>query len=295
MDIGAFSDVQGSWYASAASWAAASGVVKGYGNGRFGGKDNVTRQDMAVILWRYAGSPADASSLDFADESGIASYAAAAVDWARANGIINGKPGNRFDPRGNATRAEIATMMKNYVEYKEGAESTPPAPPTPPAPSGGKTLAVYFSATGSTKRVAEYIANAADADTFELIPTNPYTSADLNWNASSSRVNREYENESLRNIELVQSTVANWAEYDTVYIGYPIWWGIAAWPVDAFIKFNDFTGKTVVPFCTSTSSGLGESGRLLADMAGTGDWQEGKRFQSSVSDEDVTAWVNSLN
>lgn len=75
---------------------------------------------------------------------------------------------------------------------------------------------------------------------------------------------------------------------------YPVWWGIAAWPVNTFIEANDFTGKTVIPFCTSSSSGLGESGELLAELAGTGDWQEGMRFRSSVSEEDVTAWVESL-
>ena len=79
----------------------------------------------------------------------------------------------------------------------------------------------------------------------------------------------------------------------TVY--YPIWWGIAAWPVDNFVKNNNFDGKTVIPFCTSTSSGLGESGELLKDMAGTGNWLEGERFSSGVSDEEVTDWVNGLN
>lgn len=86
----------------------------------------------------------------------------------------------------------------------------------------------------------------------------------------------------------------NWESYDTVFIGYPIWWGIAAWPVDTFVKTNDFTGKTVIPFCTSASSGLGESGELLAELAGTGDWQEGIRFRSSVSGSDVQEWLDSV-
>ena len=87
----------------------------------------------------------------------------------------------------------------------------------------------------------------------------------------------------------------NWDSYDTVFIGYPIWWGIAAWPVDDFVEANDFTGKTVIPFCTSASSGLGESGELLAEMAGIGDWQEGIRFRSSVSEADVQEWLDGLN
>ncbi len=292
VDIGAFSDVRGGWYADAVNWAAASGIVSGYGDGRFGVNDSVTRQDMAAILWRYAGSPAAVSGQDFADESSIASYAAAAVDWARANGIISGKGYNRFDPRGNATRAEIATMIMNYAQYKEGDE---PTPPTPPTPSGSKTLVVYFSATGSTERVANIIAEELDADTFELVPTNSYTSADLDWTTPGSRVNREHEDESLRDIELVADTVENWEQYDNVFIGYPIWWGIAAWPVNNFITANDFTGKTVIPFCTSSSSGLGQSGTLLANMAGTGDWQEGQRFSSGASGETVRQWVQSIS
>ena len=171
----------------------------------------------------------------------------------------------------------------------------PTAEPTPEsAPEGGKTLVVYFSASGNTERVANIIASTTGGDTLFLEPVNPYSDDDLDWTADGSRVNQEHDDESLRAIELVQSTVDNWDDYDTVFIGYPIWWGIAAWPVDTFIKANDFTGKTVIPFCTSSSSGLGQSGQLLADMAGTGDWQEGIRFQSSVSDEDVAQWVNSL-
>ncbi|MCI8423258.1 MAG: hypothetical protein HFF50_06995 [Lawsonibacter sp.] len=93
---------------------------------------------------------------------------------------------------------------------------------------------------------------------------------------------------------LTADTVDNWDDYDTVFIGYPIWWGIVAWPTDSFVKANDFTCKTVIPFCTSSSSGLGESGELLAQLAGTGNWLEGQRFRSSVSAADVTEWVNSL-
>ena len=162
------------------------------------------------------------------------------------------------------------------------------------AGTGGKTLVVYFSATGSTQKVAEYIADALGADQFELIPAEPYTSADLSWTTEGSRVNLEHGDESLRDVKLVSNTVEDWADYDTVFIGYPIWWQIAAWPVNDFVLNNDFTGKTVIPFCTSSSSGLGESGELLAEMAGTGDWQTGMRFSSNASEDDVAVWANSL-
>ena len=155
-------------------------------------------------------------------------------------------------------------------------------------------LVVYYSATGNTESVANDIAAALDADMFELEPVDPYTEEDLNWTDDNSRVVAEYENEDERDVELVNTSVDNWEEIDTVFIGYPIWWGIAAWPVNQFIENNDFTGKTVIPFCTSSSSGLGESGELLAQMAGTGDWQEGMRFRSGVDEADVQEWVNGL-
>ena len=158
----------------------------------------------------------------------------------------------------------------------------------------GKTLVAYYSATGNTKAVAEMIAEAWGADTFEITPAEPYTSEDLNWTDDSSRVSQEYSDPSLRTVELTADTVENWESYDTVFIGYPIWWGIAAWPVDGFVSANDFTGKTVIPFCTSSSSGLGESGQLLEELAGSGDWQEGQRFRSGADEADVSKWLEDI-
>ncbi len=173
---------------------------------------------------------------------------------------------------------------------EEGAETSTEMPEI----SGGKTLVVYYSASGNTKEVADYIASAMEGDLFEFVPTEIYTGADLDWTDKDSRVSREHDNEDERDVPLVSDTVDNWDEYDTVFIGYPIWWGIAAWPVDGFIKANDFTGKTVIPFCTSSSSGLGESGELLEEMAGTGEWMEGERFRSGASEETVRSWVEGL-
>ena len=160
--------------------------------------------------------------------------------------------------------------------------------------TGGKTLVVYYSASGNTENVSNVIADTLGADLFELEPVEPYSNDDLNWTDRDSRVSQEYEDPALREMELTAATVENWDEYDTVFVGYPIWWGIAAWPVDAFIEANDFTGKTVIPFATSASSGMGESGELLAEMAGTGDWQEGQRFRSGASEDDIVAWVEGL-
>ena len=158
----------------------------------------------------------------------------------------------------------------------------------------GRTLVVYYSATGTTASVAQTIADALGADLFEVVPAEPYTSDDLTWQNDDSRVSREHDDESLRTVELASASVDGWDEYDTVFLGYPIWWGIAAWPVDGFVKANDFTGKTVIPFATSSSSGMGRSGSLLADMAGTGAWQDGQRFSSGVSTADVQNWVSGL-
>ena len=161
-------------------------------------------------------------------------------------------------------------------------------------PVEGKTLVAYFSATNNTEAIAGYIADATGADLFEITPVDPYTSDDLNWTDRDSRVSREHDDESLRVVELENAVPDNWDEYDTVFIGYPIWWGIAAWPTDAFVKANDFTGKTVIPFCTSSSSGLGQSGELLKEEANGGNWLTGQRFQSGASEDTVKEWVESL-
>ena len=161
-------------------------------------------------------------------------------------------------------------------------------------PEGGKVLVAYYSASGNTERVAQDIADATGGDLFEIVPIEVYSEEDLDWTNSDRRVSREHEDESLRDVALTTTEVSNWDEYDTVFIGYPIWWGIAAWPVDGFVQANDFTGKTVIPFATSSSSGMGQSGELLAEMAGTGNWLEGQRFSSGVSADSVREWVNGL-
>ena len=275
------------WYTDAVSWASTEGIISGYGNGLFGINDPVTREQIAAILWRYAGSPDAVSSENFADESSISSYAVKAVDWVRNNNIMSGKENNMFDPDGYATRAEIAMVLFHFMTLKEDNAQQD-------TEEDSNVLVVYFSATGSTQAVAQTIADTLEADIFEIEPSDPYTSEDLNWTDAESRVNAEHEDTSLRNVALVSDSVENWDSYDTVFIGYPIWWGIAAWPVSSFVAANDFAGKTVIPFCTSSSSGLGESGEILAEIAGSGNWQQGQRFRSSADAEEVVEWVNSL-
>ena len=186
-------------------------------------------------------------------------------------------------PETSATETSESDISENSLPFDLETE-----------PESGKTLVVYFSATGNTEEAANYIVAATNAAVFELEPKNPYTDADLDWTDDNSRVAYEHDTSDARDVELVAVTVPDWESYDTVFIGYPIWWGIAAWPVDSFVKANDFTGKTVIPFCTSSSSDLGESGELLAELAGTGDWAEGERFSSSVTEDTVQTWLESL-
>ena len=203
--------------------------------------------------------------------------------------------GSANKPASSTTQPETSAPTEQPATEPSESSSTAPAESEPETqPETGKTLVVYYSASGNTERVAKDIAEAAGADLFEIVPTEVYTSDDLDWTNPDSRVSREHDDESLRDVPLTTTEVPDWDSYDSVFIGYPIWWGIAAWPVDTFVKNNDFTGKTVIPFATSSSSGMGQSGSLLADMAGTGEWQEGQRFSSGVSGDDVQSWVNGL-
>lgn len=190
----------------------------------------------------------------------------------------------------NASADAATSVSADTSQVTDEASSTTDADQT----VSGKILVVYYSATGSTKGVAEMIAEATGADAFEIIPVEPYTSADLDWSDENSRVSVEHNDESKREVALTKATPDNWEQYDTVFVGYPIWWGIAAWPVDGFISANDFTGKTVIPFCTSASSGIGQSGERLAKEAGTGDWLDGERFSSGTSTSEIESWVNGL-
>ena len=203
--------------------------------------------------------------------------------------------GSANKPASSTTQPETSAPTEQPATEPSESSSTAPAESEPETqPETGKTLVVYYSASGNTERVAKDIAEAAGADRFEIVPTEVYTNDDLDWTNPDSRVSREHDDESLRDVPLTTTEVPDWDSYDTVFIGYPIWWGIAAWPLDTFVKNNDFTGKTVIPFATSSSSGMGQSGSLLADMAGTGEWQEGQRFSSGVSSDDVQSWVNGL-
>lgn len=249
-----FSDVSpDAYYANAVAWASENNIVSGYGNGYFGSDDPVTREQIATILWRYAGSPDVGAAQDFADESQISAYAMDAVDWARANGIINGMSGNRFAPKNHATRAQVATIIRNYLTMNESEQPTEGA--------GGKALVTYFSRAGenynvgvvekgNTAVVAEMIAEQTGADLFEIRPVTPYPSDYNEMLAVSRRETQENARPEIAN------TVDDWDSYDVVFLGYPIWGGDMPKIVYHFLESYDFSGKTIVPFCTHGGSGL---------------------------------------
>lgn len=161
------------------------------------------------------------------------------------------------------------------------------------ASTGADTIVVYFSATGTTKGVAERIANVTNADIFELIPAEPYSDADLDWNDSSSRTTIEMNDPDVRPA-IVNDTV-DLDSYTTVYIGYPIWWGDAPRMMSTFVEAHDFDGKTVIPFCTSGGSDIGRSGSNLASQAGSGNWLEGGRLDAGISESEIQDWINDMN
>lgn len=184
-----------------------------------------------------------------------------------------------------------STTSSSESTADNATESAPESASNNDTSSEKKPLIVYFSATGSTKKVAEYIAEETGGQLYEVVPEEEYTSDDLNWNDKNSRVSREHDDETLRTVKLKETSVPDWDSYDTVYVGYPIWWGIAAWPLSAFVAANDFSGKTVIPFCTSASSGLGDSAKLLEEAAKGGTWLSGKRFSSSAEKDEVASWL----
>lgn len=214
-----------------------------------------------------------------------------------ALGLLAGCSSNTDDTQNDSADNTVGEENQDSTADSSGdadAAQSATEDSTDAASGAVNVLVVYYSATGNTEEVANYIADATGGDLFEVEPVEPYTDDDLNWTDDNSRVSQEYADESLRAVELVTTEVENWDSYDTVFIGYPIWWGIAAWPMNTFVEANDFTGKTVIPFCTSSSSGIGDSGNLLAEEAGTGDWQNGERFRSGVDEADVQEWVNGL-
>lgn len=197
--------------------------------------------------------------------------------------------------------ALVLSCSSAFADSKNSAENN----------VGSKILVAYYSDTGTTESVARKIAAYLGADLLKIESETPYTSADLNYGNSNSRVCKEHdaifggkgngqataEDMKKVNAKVAASSVVDMSGYSTVFVGYPIWWGMAAWPVNGFVSQNDLSGKTVVPFCTSVSSGLGNSGNVLRELASEHEkstWLSGKRFGTRAGEQEVQAWVDSL-
>ncbi len=285
----AFTDTpDGAWYSDAVLWASQQNLISGYGGGLFGPNDPVSREQVTAIFWRYAGSPAADGASDYKDEASIASYAAAAVDWASVNSIVAPVSTGVFAPKSDATRAHVAAALMNYSR----SQQTEPVPVPQPTPSEEKkVLIAYFSATNNTEGIANHLDAILDADLYEITPETPYTAADLDYN-SDCRANREQNDASAR--PAISGSVDNMEQYDVIFLGYPIWWGQAPKIISTFLESYDLSGKTIVPFCTSGSSGIGSSAANLHSLAGSAIWMDGRRFSGSASRSTVETWVNGL-
>ncbi len=188
----------------------------------------------------------------------------------------------------------IASAALCITACGQGASSGTASSSAASSDEANKTLVVYYSATGNTAKVAEVIVNENDMDVFAIMPEQPYSTEDLAWTDENSRVSKEHSDPALQDVALLQDTLDNWDSYETVIIGYPIWWGQAAYPVASFVKANDFAGKTVIPFCTSASSDIGDSAQNLADLAKGGEWMGGMRFPADVNSDEVRQWIDDL-
>ncbi len=198
-----------------------------------------------------------------------------------------------------ATEAETeksseATMENAGSEAQASEETTEnsTSEETTTAVPHKEVLVVYFSATGTTKDVAEKIAAIEDADLYEIVPAEPYSDDDLNWNDSESRSTKEQNDSSAR--PKIGSDVISLEGYTKVYVGYPIWWGEEPRILDTFVESYNFDGMTMIPFCTSASSGVGRSDKNLEKHAGSGTWLDGKRFGAGPSEDTVHSWIEGI-
>ena len=199
----------------------------------------------------------------------------------------------------NSTPAAVEEQ-KETVEAAEQTEAQPEAAQETaaepaseePAAAHSDVLVAYFSATGTTKGVAERIASVTGGDLYEILAAEPYTEADLNYNDNSSRSTSEQNDKSVR--PEIGSDDISLEGYTTIYLGFPIWWGEEPRILDTFVEKYNFDGITVIPFCTSGSSGIGRSGSNMEELAGSGTWLQGERFSGSVSEEELKSWIEGL-
>lgn len=197
----------------------------------------------------------------------------------------------------------LLCSLAAYNGKKEKSETKTPSNSIPPATENGDssmnnegttrndTLVVYFSATGTTKSLAEYAADILDADIYEIVPNDPYTEEDLAY-YTNGRADREQNDSSAR--PAISDSIENMEQYDTILLGYPIWHGQAPRIISTFLESYDFSGKTILPFCTSHSSGIGTSDTNLHSLAKNANWLDGRRFAGGTTKEEIAAWLDEM-
>lgn len=196
-------------------------------------------------------------------------------------------------PSGDVPESSLTSASSpEKTEASESVADVETADTTEPQ-AGSDVLVVVFSQTGNTMGIAQMIADIEDADMYEIVPAVPYTEEDLNYDDSSSRATVEQNDPSVR--PEIGSDPIDISGYSTIYVGYPIWWGQEPRIMDTFVESYDFGDATVIPFCTSGSSGIGESGSNLEQASGSGNWLEGMRFSADASEDEVSDWIESLS
>lgn len=188
-----------------------------------------------------------------------------------------------------------ASITQEAPPANQPENITPPENETPTGidDSGKKILIAYFSAINNTEGVANHLYEILDADFYKIVPEMPYTSDDLNYNDSSSRSSQEMDDPDAR--PAISGNVDNMGQYDVIFLGFPIWWGEAPRIINTFLESYDWSGKTIMPFCTSGSSPMGSSAAKLQELTGSADWLDGQRFSGGATSTDVQAWVDSLD
>lgn len=307
-----FSDVDaGAWYAEAVTYCREHNLMSGIGGGRFSPEGSLTRAMLVSVLWRQAGSPAVDYLTQFSDVPEGQWYSEA-IRWSASESLIVGYGDGRFGTDDPITQAHLNIILNKYTN-RPVTENIPGftggnIPVTraqtaavmwnlariqnEPVPGESrKVLIAYFSATNNTEGVANHLKAILDADLYEIVPETPYTSADLNYN-TDCRANREQNDASAR--PAIAGSVSNMEQYDVIFLGYPIWWGQAPKIIYTFLESYDLGGKTIVPFCTSGSSGIGSSASNLHNLAGNATWLNGQRFGGGASRSTVESWLAGL-
>ena len=300
------------WYSDAVLWSEQNKLVGGYGNGLYGPNDPTTQEQLATMLWRDAGSYV----VDSEEETGASAYAVDAVHWLKAENLLN-EDGPAFEPKQPANRAQVADIVYRYLLLKEkyadvdavsgATQNADEQSGTQDGTAGEKILIAYFSRAGenysvgtidegNTAKLAREIAAQTGGDLFEIVPVTPYPEGYEDTKTVATRERNNNERPEIKN------TVDNFDEYDTIFLGYPIWWGDLPMILLTFLESYDFTGKTVIPFNTHEGSGQSGTQRVIADKLSTATVLQGlamrgttaQRLTGSGTDATVKNWLDGL-